>query len=129
MPVMGAAWPSTDVKKGLGAAVNIEVGNHVDGGRPLGIRSGDDCSAPSASYQITPARNTQPLPPKRRLYGLGNLGAVLVAVRGLFDIGLFEPLRECPLPYIRAYGFPQSIELTQLTLGKSGLDIFRFRNH
>jgi len=90
--------------------------------RPLGVRPGDDYSAPSASYQITPTRDTQPLPPKRRLYGLGNLGAGFVHSGALPGIGPFEPLRECPLPYIRANGFPQGIQFTYLALGKIGLD-------
>ena len=51
--------------------------------------------------QITPTRNSQPLSLKRRMYSLGNLGAVFVSSGVLFGIGPFEPLRECPLPYIR----------------------------
>ena len=61
--------------------------------------------------------------------GLGNLGAVFVSGGGLFGIDPFEPLRECPLPYIRAYGFPQGIQFTYLALGKIGLDNSRFGNH
>jgi hypothetical protein len=95
----------------------------------LGTRPGNDHSAPSTSYQITPTRDTQPLPPERRLYGLGNLGAVFVFGGVLFGVDRFEPLRECPLPYIRAYGFPQGIQFAYLALGKIGLDNSRFRNH